>query len=66
MKTSEQRMQAIRQRADERRIKRKKGIRIAVAAATSMSLVLAFALVLFVPYSTALPDLSAVAASTIP
>ncbi len=59
MKTSEQRMQAIRQRADERRIKRKKGIRIAVAAATSMSLVLAFALVLFVPYSTALPDLSA-------
>lgn len=59
MKTSTERTQDILARADAEKARRKKRIKITSVLAAGLSLVLALNLVLFVPYNTAMPDLSA-------
>ncbi len=59
MKTSTERTQDILARADAEKARRKKRIKLTSVLAAGLSLVLALNLVLFVPYNTAMPDLSA-------
>ena len=59
MKTSTERTKDILARADAEKARRKKRIKLTSVLAAGLSLVLAFNLVLFVPYNTAMPDLSA-------
>ena len=58
MKTYKERTQDILRRAEEKRKQRRK-IRIASVGAICLSILVAVNLVLFIPYSTALPDVSA-------
>ena len=59
MKTSTERTKDILARADAEKARRKKRIKLTSVLAAGLSLVLALNLVLFVPYNTAMPDLSA-------
>ena len=59
MKTSTERTKDILARADAEKARRKKRITLTSVLAAGLSLVLAFNLVLFIPYNTAMPDLSA-------
>lgn len=59
MKTSAERTKDILARADAERARRKKRIKLTSVLAAGLSLVLALNLVLFIPYNTALPDISA-------
>lgn len=59
MKTSTERTKDILARADAEKARRKKRIKLTSVLAAGLSLVLAFNLVLFIPYNTAMPDLSA-------
>ena len=59
MKTSTERTKDILARADAEKARRKKRITLTSVLAAGLSLVLALNLVLFVPYNTAMPDLSA-------
>ena len=59
MKTSTERTQDILARAGAERARRKKRIKLTSVLAAGLSLVLALNLVLFIPYNTAMPDLSA-------
>lgn len=59
MKTSTERTKDILARADAEKTRRKKRITLTSVLAAGLSLVLAFNLVLFIPYNTAMPDLSA-------
>ena len=59
MKTSTERTQDILARADAEKARRKKRIKLTSVLAAGLSLVLALNLVLFIPYNTAMPDLSA-------
>lgn len=58
MKTYNERTQDILHRAEEKKKLRRK-IRIVSVGTICMSILIAFNLILFIPYSTALPDLSA-------
>ena len=59
MKTSTERTKDILARADAEKARRKKRIKLTSVLAAGLSLVLALNLVLFVPYNTAMSDLSA-------
>lgn len=59
MKTSTERTKDILARAAAEKARRKKRITLTSVLAAGLSLVLAFNLVLFIPYNTAMPDLSA-------
>lgn len=59
MKTSTERTKDILARADAEKARRKKRITLTSVLSAGLSLVLAFNLVLFIPYNTAMPDLSA-------
>ena len=59
MKTSTERTKDILARADAEKARRKKRIKLTSVLAAGLSLVLALNLVLFIPYNTAMPDLSA-------
>ena len=59
MKTSTERTQDILARTDAEKARRKKRIKLTSVLAAGLSLVLALNLVLFIPYNTAMPDLSA-------
>lgn len=59
MKTSTERTKDILARADAEMARRKKRIKLTSVLAAGLSLVLALNLVLFIPYNTAMPDLSA-------
>ena len=63
MKTNDQRMKEIYERADEKRTSRRRRVKWISVAACSCSLVLALNLVLFVPYPSGLPDISAYSGS---
>lgn len=63
MKTNDQRMKEIYERADEKRAAKRKRVKWISVAACSCSLVLALNLVLFVPYPSGLPDISAYSSS---
>lgn len=63
MKTNDQRMKEIYERADEKRAKKRKYVKWISVAACCLSLVLALNLVLFVPYPSGLPDISAYSGS---
>ena len=63
MKTNDQRMKEIYERADEKRASRRRRVKWISVAACSCSLVLALNLVLFVPYPSGLPDISAYSGS---
>lgn len=58
MKTYKERTQDILHRAEEKKKLRRK-IRIVSVGTICISILIAFNLILFIPYSTALPDLSA-------
>lgn len=63
MKTNDQRMKEIYERADVKRASRRRRVKWISVAACSCSLVLALNLVLFVPYPSGLPDISAYSGS---
>lgn len=63
MKTNDQRMKEIYERADEKRAKKRKYVKWISVATCCLSLVLALNLVLFVPYPSGLPDISAYSGS---
>lgn len=63
MKTNDQRMKEIYERADEKRAKKRKYVKWISVTACCLSLVLALNLVLFVPYPSGLPDISAYSGS---
>ena len=63
MKTNDQRMKEISERADEKRAKKRKYVKWISVTACCLSLVLALNLVLFVPYPSGLPDISAYSGS---
>ena len=63
MKTNDQRMKEIYERADEKRAQKRWRVKWMGVAACSLSLVLALNLVLFLPYPSGLPDISAYSGS---
>ncbi len=63
MKSNDQRMKEIYERADVKRASRRRRVKWISVAACSCSLVLALNLVLFVPYPSGLPDISAYSGS---
>lgn len=63
MKTNDQRMKEIYERADVKRAKKRKYVKWISVTACCLSLVLALNLVLFVPYPSGLPDISAYSGS---
>lgn len=63
MKTNDQRMKEIYERADEKRAQKRRRVKWMGVAACSLSLVLALNLVLFLPYPSGLPDISAYSGS---
>ena len=63
MKTNDQRMKVIYERADEKRAQKRWRVKWMGVAASCLSLVLALNLVLFLPYPSGLPDISAYSGS---